>query len=158
MTCNNNIIIFTVFGVIYGFIHFLEKEQKKKHHEMLIMQRKIENLTHLCKEMKEEIRKMQEEENTAKRFISLSDLAHRSMPSSFCQLEDNGGLQKPYDDGIEYEECIEQFIEQCSEHCAEQFIDIKDSKDMQESDTGSQRNRSNSLSSILGTAKKMVFG
>lgn len=145
MTCNNNIIIFTVFGVIYGFIHLLEKEQKKKHHEMLIMQRKIENLTHLCKEMKEEIRKMQEEENTAKRFISLSDLAHKK--------HDNNNEY-----GIEYEECIEQFIEQCSEHCVEQFIDVEESKEIHESETASQRNRSNSLSSILGSAKKMVFG
>ena len=142
MTCNNNIIIFTIFGVIYGFMHFLEKEQKKKHYEMLIMQRKIENLTHLCKEMKDEIRKMQEEENTAKRFISLSDLADKK--------HDNNN-----EDGIEYEECIEQFIEQCS---TEQFIDVEESKEIHESETASQRNRSNSLSSILGSAKKMVFG
>lgn len=143
MTCNNNILTLTVtlFGLMYGVIHYLGKEEEKKYKEMLIMQRKMENLTELCKEMKEEIRKMQEKEKTVQRFISLSDLAQGTRGVR--------GAELPDEDGVDYEECIEQYMEHCS---VEQFVDIEDAEN------DSQRNRSNSLSSLLGSAKKMVFG
>jgi hypothetical protein len=139
----NTMLTMTLFGVIFGLIHFFGREEEKHQKEILIMKRKIEDIRLLCKEMKDKIDKIQEQEKTAKMFITLSDLAHK-------KSENN--------DGVDYEDCIEQYIEQCS---VEQFIDIEEPKEMEiqeSSDANSQRNRSNSLSSILGTAKKIVFG
>jgi hypothetical protein len=146
----NNILTVALLGIIFGMIHFFGKEDKKRCQEMSDINKKIANLASLCKEMKQELKNIQQQENTIKTFISLSDLAHKN------NLIDNG---------VEYEDCLEQYIEQFSEQCVEQFVDInKDNQNKYISESESEiksdigRNRSNSLSSILGTAKKMVFG
>lgn len=145
----NNLLTVSLFGIIFGMIHFFGKEEEKRSQEMFDIQRKISNLSCLCKEMKEQLKNIQEQENTVKKFISLSDLSHKNV------IDNNG---------VDYEECIEQYIEQFSEQCVEHFVNVDINKhdycaDLEcEMKSDSERKRSNSLSSILGSAKKMVFG
>ncbi len=146
MSLSNENAVFHVtvlFGLFFVTFHYLSKEKEEHEKEILIIQRKMSELSSLCKEMKEEIKRIREEEKTVKRFISLSDLAHKNV------VEEN----MINNDGLDYQDCIEQF--------ADQFIDVyndnKNNNDKDGSDVD-ERNRSNSLSSILGSAKKMVFG
>ena len=147
MSSNGNAVfhVTLLFGLFFGTFHYLSKEKEERNKEMSIIQRKISDLSSLCKEMKEEMMRIREEENTVKRFISLSDLAHKNV---------NVVEEKTNNDGDDFEDCIEQYIEQY----AQEFIDIDkdDKEDCKDEPDG--RNRSNSLSSMLGSAKKMVFG
>jgi hypothetical protein len=125
------VFITATLGVLFSMLHFVQKQEEKYSNQIEIIQRKLRLISSECEDIRNQLEKMKERQKDNEKYIQLSEL----------KLIKTDTHEDEYKRNEDEEYCVEYDV-----HDYDDDLSVRN------------RSRSHSLSSVLGTAKKLVFG
>lgn len=128
---NSNLLITATFGTVFALLHFIQKQDEKYAYQIESIQRKLKIISNECERMKNQLEKIE---------CDLGNLHHIASSSLHSDGDADFNVCKDADD------CCVEYVENIEDYDHDVSISTR------------TRSRSHSLSSVLGSAKKLVFG